>query len=191
MGKNRILEGLQVLRTAVRRLYQKARGRIELPYIGFADPCITTLLPRQVFFLIVFAFGGSVYAETPVDFNRLADSIYLAEGGAKARVPYGIIYKGCTKNNPSYCRKICINTIRNAHKRYTAKYIGQASVTFIEYLASSYAPLGAKNDPSGLNRHWIRNVSFFYKKFGAERADITALKVVGKYPAPQVTGGAL
>jgi hypothetical protein len=35
---------------------------------------------------------------------------------------------------------------------------------FISFLSRSYAPLGAENDPQGLNRNWIKNVTHFYNK---------------------------
>ena len=36
---------------------------------------------------------------------------------------------------------------------------------FIKFLGSKYAPIGAENDPTGLNANWVRNVSHWYKKF--------------------------
>jgi hypothetical protein len=31
-----------------------------------------------------------------------------------------------------------------------------------------YAPIGARNDPRGLNRHWIPNISNFYRGLGGD-----------------------
>jgi hypothetical protein len=36
---------------------------------------------------------------------------------------------------------------------------------FIHFLGRVYCPVGAKNDPKGLNVHWIRNVSKFVSRF--------------------------
>ncbi|BER92674.1 hypothetical protein [Atrimonas thermophila] len=39
---------------------------------------------------------------------------------------------------------------------------------FIEYFAKKYAPVGAENDPRGLNRFWEKNVRHYYELFRAE-----------------------
>jgi len=83
--------------------------------------------------------------------NQIADAIYLAEGGAKTSHPYGILahYKHTTP------RQACINTIIHARKDWN----GQGD--FIEFLGSRYCPIGAKNDPTGLNKNWLKNVRYF------------------------------
>jgi hypothetical protein len=35
---------------------------------------------------------------------------------------------------------------------------------FISYLSKSYCPIGASNDPKGLNKNWVKNVKTFYNK---------------------------
>lgn len=83
--------------------------------------------------------------------NRLADSIYWAEGGAKTSHPYGILahYKNTSP------RQACLNTINTQHKRWVkAGRPGE----FIDFMASAYAPVGASNDPTGLNKNWPKNV---------------------------------
>lgn len=40
---------------------------------------------------------------------------------------------------------------------------------FIDFLGSRYAPVGAKNDPKGLNRNWVRNVKFWIEKLRGNR----------------------
>ena len=114
--------------------------------------------------ILIMTLAVTGYAAEP-DFNKLADAVFLAEGGSKAKVPYGIFFKGCTKQSPDYCRRIAINTFKSSYKRYLSS---NSSLPFISYLASSYAPVGAKNDPSGLNKYWIKNVSYFYNKLGVE-----------------------
>jgi hypothetical protein len=86
-----------------------------------------------------------------VDVERLANAIYKAEGGAKTSHPYGILahYKHTTP------RQACINTIRHALRDFT-------NGDFISFLGSRYCPVGAKNDPTGLNKNWIKNVKRFY-----------------------------
>lgn len=101
--------------------------------------------------LMVCLWCGSAFAE-PIDVNRLADAIYKAEGGANTRHPYGIL----TKYKHTTPRQACINTIRHAARDWD----GQGS--FIAFLGSRYCPVGASNDPQGLNKNWVRNVTQIY-----------------------------
>lgn len=102
-------------------------------------------------------------AETPPDFNKLVDSIYRAEGGAKAKKPFGILSVNC--DGYSDCRAVCLNTVRNNWRRWQAGTHGARKYrTYIEFLGSRYAPGNAKNDPSKLNKNWVRNVSGIYSQ---------------------------
>lgn len=85
-----------------------------------------------------------------------ADAIYRAEGGASTRHPYGILQK-YKSTSP---RQACINTIRHKH----ADWVKAGSRgSFLDYLASKYAPLNVANDPSNLNQNWKRNVDHFLR----------------------------
>jgi hypothetical protein len=35
---------------------------------------------------------------------------------------------------------------------------------YIDFLASRYCPIGAKDDPRGLNKNWVKNVRYFLSK---------------------------
>jgi len=50
--------------------------------------------------------------------------------------------------------------------RTLAKLIHKGSLTTISDLGSVYAPLGANNDPTGLNSHWAPNVTKFTNELG-------------------------
>ena len=91
--------------------------------------------------------------ETP-DIERLTRAIYLAEGGNRTKHPYGILkrYKATTP------KQACINTIKSALKRWN----GQGD--FIVYLGRTYCPVGASNDPKGLNKNWVKNVKYYYER---------------------------
>lgn len=41
----------------------------------------------------------------------------------------------------------------------------------ISGIGGIYAPVGAKNDPTGLNRHWKTNVGDFYERLGGDSGD--------------------
>lgn len=105
----------------------------------------------------------TAHADTPPDFNLLVDAIYRAEGGAKAKKPFGILSVRC--NGYADCRQVALNTVRNNWKRWEAGTHGAAKHrSYMEFLSSRYAPLNAKNDPSGLNQNWLRNVSSIYNQ---------------------------
>ena len=90
-----------------------------------------------------------------LDANRIADAIYRAEGGAKAKAPYGIL--SIPVRDAKHARQICLNTIKNNHKRWIAA--GRPG-SFIDFLADRYCP--ASVDPVG-NRNWKRNVNALTK----------------------------
>ena len=90
-----------------------------------------------------------------VDVNKLADSIYKAEGGSKTSHPYGILqhYKTTTP------RQACINTIRHALRDWDGRG------DFIRFLGNRYCPVQGKyltNDEQRLNKYWVGNVNYFY-----------------------------
>lgn len=91
--------------------------------------------------------------------DQWADSIYKAENSKKH--PYGSMVK-YRHTSP---RVACINTVRHQWHNYQ-KSIGKTgqSKRFLEYLANVYCPIGAKNDPLGLNRNWIKNVRHFLQE---------------------------
>jgi hypothetical protein len=94
-----------------------------------------------------------------VDVERLADAIKSAENSKTH--PYGILKPYCSEKSESQCRKGCIQTIQKRLRLW------DGSGDFITYLQKSYAPLNVKNDPAGLNRNWIKNVTYFYKRGNA------------------------
>ena len=113
--------------------------------------------------IIVFmALNALTLNALAVDLNvdQLADAIYLAEGGAKTRHPYGILkkYKVTTP------RQACINTINSALKRWHKQGKKGNANDFIVFLAKTYCPIGAVNDPTGLNKNWVKNVTYFYNR---------------------------
>ena len=88
--------------------------------------------------------------------ERLATAIYYAEG-TKTKHPYGILakYKHTTP------RQACINTIKSSLNRFNKQ---NKENDFIHFLSLTYCPIGASNDPTGLNHNWAKNVRYFYEK---------------------------
>jgi hypothetical protein len=91
--------------------------------------------------------------------DEIADAIYQAEGGSKAKVPYGIL--SIKVEGDQEARRICLNTIRNNRVRFANQSI---FTDYIEFLGSRYCPIGADNDPQGLNKNWVKNVKYFLTK---------------------------
>ena len=91
--------------------------------------------------------------------DQLATAIGKAENSKSH--PYGIM----TRYWHTTPRQACINTIRHYLRnwRKSTQETG-LETSFLPYLASHYAPIGASNDPNGLNRNWIRNVSYFLRE---------------------------
>jgi len=108
--------------------------------------------------LIVIVFLGICNIGYGYTNEQIADAIYKAEGGSKAKKPYGILSIPC--DGEESCRVICINTIRNNRKRYK-DYGHKKYDTYLKFLASRYAPIGAENDPTNLNENWLKNVKYF------------------------------
>lgn len=88
--------------------------------------------------------------------DAMCDAIYLAEGGEKAKKPYGVLSVPC--DSEASCRQICLNSHRNNIKRF---YNQDKYDDFVEFFGTRWAPVGAKNDPTGLNRNWVKNVKWF------------------------------
>lgn len=104
--------------------------------------------------------GVSVAQAAEPDVAAIVEAIYWAEGGPKTRHPFGILSVKC--EGYAECKRICRNTVRNNVRRW--KQAGMRE-DYLEFLARRYAPTqGATNDPSGLNRHWLKNVRFFLAK---------------------------
>lgn len=110
-------------------------------------------------FLGAFVLGSilctPVHASNEVYFNRVTDAIFLAEGGPKAKKPFGILSVPCSSY--SDCRKVCLNTVRNNYRRW--EKAGKPG-EYLSFLQSRYAPINSNTD-NGTNRYWLKNVRFF------------------------------
>lgn len=112
------------------------------------------LLISLIFFFTIFP----VQAETvAVYLNKVADAIYWAEGGKKAKHPYGLIYYHIP--NHLY-RDICLEYLND----YYTEWLTERNTDFLTYLASKWAPIkgrGVTRSASKLNRNWLKNVRYF------------------------------
>lgn len=107
---------------------------------------LKSLASKLAICFAVSLYVGPACHAGPTD-NDIVNAIYIAEGGSRAKVPYGILSIKTT--DP---RRICLNTVRNHRKRHAAH---SCKLDFITCLANRYCPPQA--DPQG-NKNWIRNV---------------------------------
>jgi len=88
--------------------------------------------------------------------EQIADAVYRVEGGARARVPYGIL--SIKVRDAAHARRICLNTIKNNRARWIKA--GQPG-SYMDYLADKYCPRSA--DPVG-NKNWKINIKRLVKE---------------------------
>lgn len=91
------------------------------------------------------------------DLGLIVAAIRHAENGGKGR-EYGILHP---RVKPTYRSQAgwCAATVQKNWDRWAkAGHPGN----FIDFLGNRYCPVGAKNDPKGLNKHWIKNVKAIY-----------------------------
>lgn len=101
--------------------------------------------------MLILSVSGTVRAE--IDVERMVNAIGRAENSTSH--PYGIM----TKYRHTTPRQACKNTVLHALRDYKGKESG-----FISFLQGRYAPIGAENDPTGLNANWTANVTYYYEK---------------------------
>lgn len=80
-------------------------------------------------------------------------AIRFAENGGKGR-EYGILHP---RVKPTYRSQAgwCAATVQKNFDRWTK---AGSKGDFITFLGNRYCPVGAENDPTGLNKHWQKNV---------------------------------
>ena len=86
-------------------------------------------------------------------------AIRFAENGGRGR-EYGILHDRC---EPTYRSQAgwCAATVQKTYDRWVK--LGMPG-EFVCHLGARYCPVGADNDPTGLNKNWVSNVQYFLKK---------------------------
>ena len=108
----------------------------------------------KTYLLIIFAALPALAGHP--DPGRLADAIYRAEGGAKARSPYGVL--SVKVKDQADARRVVLISIQNNWKRW--EKAGRPG-EFIDHMADRWCP--ASSDPVG-NRNWKSNVTKIYNQ---------------------------
>jgi hypothetical protein len=93
-------------------------------------------------------------------------AIRHAENGAAGR-EYGVLGAGVRRDmerkGDTYRPQAgwCAATVQKTYDRWVK---AGAKGEFIAFLGKRYCPVGAKNDPNGLNRNWVNNVTRITKE---------------------------
>lgn len=90
-------------------------------------------------------------------------AIRKSENGRAGR-EFGILHPKAKDTNLDTQAGWCAATIVKTRKQWVDA--GQPG-DFISFLGKKYCPVGAENDPTGLNQHWIKNVSHHYRQLKA------------------------
>lgn len=80
-----------------------------------------------------------------------------------------------------------IDTVAKGLRTY---YLAEGRTT-VAAINQKYAPIGAANDPTGLNNHWTINVSRFLVEQGGDPNDVDLDGVAGTIPIGPVGGAAI
>lgn len=131
--------------------YRKPQMTINEYYrerLSSAEWCAWMVAGAIAMSLMIVAFASA----EEYDAEQIADAIYIAEGGERAKKPYGILSVPCAEKEE--CRKICLNTIHNNFARWQ---IAGAEGDFLAFLAERYAPASAHP----LNKNWLPNLRYY------------------------------
>jgi len=115
------------------------------------------------------AVTANIRKENRASLAPIVAAIRYAENGGKGR-EYGILHPNV---KPTYRSQAgwCAATVQK-HWDRVAKAGGSPHDDidgFITSLGKRYCPVGAPNDPDGLNQHWIKNVKNLRKRFAWRR----------------------
>ena len=112
------------------------------------------------------AIRVNIRAELRAELAPIVAAIRHAENGRAGR-EYGILGAGVQRDmkrrGETYRTQAgwCAATVQKTYDRWTKA--GKPG-DFVTFLGKRYCPVGADNDPQGLNRHWVKNVTAWRKK---------------------------
>ena len=106
------------------------------------------------------AIRVNVRPECRRELAPIVAAIRYAENGRAGR-EYGILHP---RVKPTYRSQAgwCAATVQKNYDRWKAA--GKPG-TYIKYLGAKYCLLDDPRDKNGLNQHWVRNVTYYAKKF--------------------------
>ncbi len=147
--RDRTARALREIHNSLIKKEPASKGELSIPLV-----VILTIIICGIILLM------SIPAHAYTD-EQIVNAIYKAEGGSHAQYPYGI--RSITCSTKDECRRVCLTTVRHNHQRY-AKANKLKYPTYLTFLQSRYCPIGAGNDSSGVNKNWLKNVTYFLSK---------------------------
>ncbi len=107
------------------------------------------------------AIKANIRPEMRKELAPIVAAIRYAENG-RPGIEYGCLSKYAKDRGYRRQAGECACTVQKNYDRWIkAGKHGK----FIHFLGRRYCPVGAENDPQGLNVHWIRNVTKFVSRF--------------------------
>ena len=88
-------------------------------------------------------------------------AIRKSENGGKG-IEFGILHPKAKGTNLDVQAGWAAATIKKNRERW--EKAGKKE-PFIQFLSKRYCPVGAENDPNGLNVNWVKNVTKWFEKF--------------------------
>jgi hypothetical protein len=83
-------------------------------------------------------------------------AIYKAENG-KPGIEMGILARQAQRYKGNHAKSLRLQA------QWAAGTIKKRFTGDLEAFAARYCPVGASNDPKGLNKHWLKNVKHYMK----------------------------
>lgn len=105
------------------------------------------------------AIEVNIRPECRTELAPIVAAIRYAENGGPGR-EYGILHP---RVQPTYRSQAgwCAATVQKTWDRW---HKAGSPGDFIDFLGNRYCPVGADNDPNGLNQHWRKNVRYFVSR---------------------------
>ena len=110
------------------------------------------------------AIGSNIHPSLHDKLAPVVAAIRYAENGCSGR-EYGILHPNV---KPTYRSQAgwCAATVQKNWERYMNRGGDETNLDqYITFLGNIYCPLDDPNDTMGLNKHWKKNVLWFYKDF--------------------------
>ena len=163
---------------------QTAFQHQSITYLPSSDPVVATCsaegqLDEQLFFaqfISAGAFTGkgqsfiTIAQEFQIDPVLMASIAFLETGSGTSNAVVGYNNPGGLMNPATnWSTLLKFDTIEEGLRSMAKtmnRLIHKGGLTSISDLGSAYAPIGADNDPRGLNKHWVPGVTKFSTEFG-------------------------
>ena len=110
------------------------------------------------------AIGSNIHPNLHNKLAPVVAAIRYAENGCGGR-EYGILHPDV---KPTYRSQAgwCAATVQKNWERYVDQGGDERNLNqYITFLGNTYCPLDDPNDTMGLNKHWKKNVLWFYRDF--------------------------